>query len=64
MKNEDLTLTEALTARGFSHRPTATGPMNAHDIVDDTGAVVATLKAHEAWAWLTEQKTDVKAVNS
>ena len=46
------TLTAALAAAGYSHRPTG-GP--AREIVKG-GNVVATLKAHEAWAWLRAQQ--------
>ena len=45
------TLTEALAAAGYSHRATG-GP--AREILRG-GQVVATLKAHEAWAWLCSQ---------
>ncbi len=48
------TLTEALLARGYTHkradrRGVAHG---AHDVIDGQGVVVATMKAHETWEWL------------
>lgn len=45
------TLSEALLARGYEHR--SAGQFGAHDIVRvSDGAVVATLKAHEAWEFV------------
>lgn len=44
----EATLTEALLARGFSHRQVGDGAF--HDIVRiSDGVVVSTRKAHEAW---------------
>jgi len=46
----ELTLTEALLAQGFSHRPASHG---AHDIVRiSDGVVVTTLKASAAWEYV------------
>lgn len=49
-----ISLSEALRARGYTHRQARRrgAPLGAHDIIDRSGATVATLNAHEAWAWL------------
>ena len=45
------TLTEALLARGFSHRQA--NALGAHDIVRiSDGVVVTTVKANEAWEYV------------
>ena len=49
------TLTEALAARGYTHRKAERGPMYAHHIMRD-GEIVATLTAAQAWEWLHAQE--------
>jgi len=43
------TLTEALAARGYTHRKAS---MGQHRIYDSAGEVVFVGRAHEIWAWL------------
>ena len=55
-----MTLTEALLARGYTHRPPTDEDRRAHRpasiyaraILDATGECVAVLAAHEGWEWL------------
>lgn len=56
------TLTEALAARGFTHRKHSENSQK-RDIVAGNGEVVATLSAHEGWEWLRLQ-TEVPARGS
>lgn len=51
------TATEALAAAGFVHRPAETSLMGAHDIIDASGTVVATLRAGDVWEWLRNRAT-------
>ena len=60
-ENRYPTATEALAAAGFIHRPSETGLMGAHDIINASGAVVATLRAGDVWEWLRALPSEGKA---
>jgi hypothetical protein len=45
-----MTLTQALAAAGFGHRPSTHGRQEVYSLV--SGAVVGRMRAREAWAWL------------
>lgn len=47
----DPTLTEALLARGFSHRKVGSGPFHQIVRISD-GLVMTTVKANEAWEYV------------
>ncbi len=52
--SSDVTLTEALRERGFTHRPAANQLLiGAREIVNAAGEVVFTGRAGGAWDWLT-----------
>lgn len=46
-------LSEALAARGYTHRPAAVG-MYRRDIIDGRGVVVYSGTASEVWDWLAD----------
>jgi hypothetical protein len=50
------TLTEALAARGLTHRPNSIPPRHGREVVDARGEVVFEGRAHEVWAWLRTQE--------
>lgn len=49
------TLTEALRAAGYTHRPPVDrrAPLSHREVVDASGRVVFTGNWEAAWAWLT-----------
>lgn len=46
------TLTEALSAAGFTHHKLETGNGYRHAIIDRSGCVVFNGTAYEVWSWL------------
>lgn len=46
------TLTQALAARGLTHRPRSGPGLQGREVVDAEGAVVFAGPWHECWAWL------------
>jgi len=44
------TLTQALAALGYTHRASPTARTYEREILDASGAVIASLTAHDAWA--------------
>lgn len=47
-----LTLTQALAARGYTHRKPANVNHAGRDIIDESGVAIGRLTASEGWLWL------------
>lgn len=54
----DITLTEALAARGYTHEPSGT-PGRRKIIRVRDGRTMAVLTARQAWEWLRNLKSDI-----
>lgn len=55
-------LTQALAARGLTHRPRSGPGLQGREVVDAAGAVVMQGAAHEVWAWLRDGAAPSHAV--
>jgi len=55
------TLTEALAARGYTHRVAGGlgGAYGRHDVMDASGRVVGSGSAAEIWEWLKQTAQEV-----
>jgi hypothetical protein len=47
-----LTLTQALAAKGYTHRKPANVNLSGRDIIDESGVTIGRLAADEGWLWL------------
>lgn len=53
------TLTGALCALGYTHRPAPAPGPGRREVLDATGAVVCTGTASEVWLWLHDREREL-----